>query len=101
MENGDIHARLPNSSVVQKGCRAPVPEIRSSGYERIQPAWKVPEVCKELGISEQTYYRWRTRYGGMNSQMARQLQVLQKERPMRIRLALSRPRSSPTTSTSS
>ena len=25
---------------------------------------KVPEVCKQLGISEQTYYRWRTKYGG-------------------------------------
>ena len=40
---------------------------------------KVPEVCKQLGISEQTYYRWRTKYGGMDPQMARQLQKLQKE----------------------
>jgi transposase-like protein len=40
---------------------------------------KVPEVCKRLGISEQTYYRWRTKYGGMDPQMARQLQELQKE----------------------
>jgi putative transposase len=40
---------------------------------------KVPEVCKQLGISEQTYYRWRTKYGGMDPQMARQLQGLQKE----------------------
>jgi transposase-like protein len=38
---------------------------------------KVPEVCKQLGISEQTYYRWRTKYGGMDPQMARQLQELQ------------------------
>ena len=37
---------------------------------------KVPEVCKQLGISEQTYYRWRTKYGGMDPQMARQLQEL-------------------------
>ena len=28
---------------------------------------KVPEVCKQLGISEQTYYRWRTKYGGMET----------------------------------
>src|SRR5213596_3222459 len=34
---------------------------------------KVPEVCKQLGISEQTYYCWRTKYGGMDPQMARQL----------------------------
>lgn len=40
---------------------------------------KVPEVCKDLGISEQTYYRWRTKYGGMDPQMAKQLQELQKE----------------------
>jgi len=40
---------------------------------------KVPEACKQLGISEQTYYRWRTKYGGMDPQMARQLQELQKE----------------------
>ena len=26
---------------------------------------KVPEVCRQLGISEQTYYRWRQKYGGM------------------------------------
>jgi len=40
---------------------------------------KVPEVCKQLGISEQTYYRWRTKYGGMDPQMARQLKDLEKE----------------------
>ena len=33
---------------------------------------KVPEVCKQLGVSEQTYYRWRTKYGGMAPHMARQ-----------------------------
>ena len=32
---------------------------------------RVPEVCKELGISEQTYYRWRKKYGGMAPQVAR------------------------------
>ena len=26
---------------------------------------KVPEVCRKLGISEQTFYRWRRRYGGL------------------------------------
>jgi putative transposase len=40
---------------------------------------KVPEVCKQLEISQQTYYRWRTKYGGLDPQMARQLQELQKE----------------------
>ena len=40
---------------------------------------KVPEVCRQLGVSEQTYYRWRTKYGGMDPQMAWQMQELQKE----------------------
>ena len=40
---------------------------------------KVPEVCKQLGVSEQTYYRWRTKYGGMAPEMAKQLRALEKE----------------------
>ena len=40
---------------------------------------KVADLCRTHGISEQTYYRWRTKYGGMDPQMARQLQDLQKE----------------------
>ncbi len=40
---------------------------------------KVPEVCKQLGISEQTYYRWRQKYGGMDPQMAKQMKELEKE----------------------
>ena len=40
---------------------------------------KVLEVCKQLGISEQTYYRWRQKYGGMDPQMARQMKELEKE----------------------
>ena len=40
---------------------------------------KVPEVCRLLEVSEQTYYRWRTKYGGMDPQMAKQLKVLEKE----------------------
>jgi len=40
---------------------------------------KVPAVCKQLGISEQTYYRWRQKYGGMASEMAKHLKALEKE----------------------
>ena len=39
----------------------------------------VPEVCKQLGVSQQTYYRWRTKYGGMDPQMAKQFKALEKE----------------------
>jgi putative transposase len=40
---------------------------------------KVPEVCKVLGITEQTYYRWRQKYGGMAPEMAKELKALQTE----------------------
>ena len=40
---------------------------------------KVPEVCKLLEITEQTYYRWRQKYGGMDPQMAKHMKELEKE----------------------
>jgi transposase-like protein len=40
---------------------------------------RVPEVCKQLGISEQTYYRWRQKYGGMDPAMAKQMKEMEKE----------------------
>ena len=41
---------------------------------------KVPEVCKELEVTEQTYYRWRQKYGGMQPVMVKQLKSLEKEK---------------------
>ena len=40
---------------------------------------KVHEVCKAIAISEQTYYRRRQKYGGMQPEMAKQLKALEKE----------------------
>ena len=40
---------------------------------------KVPEICKQLGIAEQTYYRWRQKYGGMQLEMAKEFRALKKE----------------------
>ena len=39
----------------------------------------VPEAAKELGISEQTYHRWRNRYGGMKANDAKRLKELERE----------------------
>ncbi len=39
----------------------------------------IKEVCKGLGISEQTYYRWRREYGGMKASQAKRLKELEKE----------------------
>ena len=40
---------------------------------------KVPEVCRSLGISEQTFYRWRKRYGGLDRSEIRRLKALEQE----------------------
>ena len=39
----------------------------------------VPEVCREIEVSLQTYYRWRQKYGGMSPEMVKELKQLQKE----------------------
>ena len=36
-------------------------------------------VCRELEISEQTYYRWRSEYGGMQVSQTRRFKELEKE----------------------
>ena len=39
----------------------------------------VSEVAKQLGITDQTYYRWRREYGGLKTDQARRLKELERE----------------------
>jgi len=39
----------------------------------------VGEASKRIGVTEQTYYRWRKEYGGMQVEQARRLKELEKE----------------------
>jgi len=39
----------------------------------------IPEVCREIVVSQQTYYRWRQKYGGMSPEMIKEFKELQKE----------------------
>jgi len=39
----------------------------------------VGEVSRKLGVTEQTYYRWRREYGGMRVEQAKRLKELEKE----------------------
>ena len=39
----------------------------------------VAEVCRKLGVSEQTYYRWRREYSGMRVDQAKRLKELEQE----------------------
>jgi transposase-like protein len=40
---------------------------------------RTPQVCKQLGVSEQTYYRWRKEYGGLRLDQAKRLKALEQE----------------------
>jgi len=37
------------------------------------------QVCKKLGITDQTYYRWRKEYGGLRVDQAKRLKQLEQE----------------------
>jgi putative transposase len=39
----------------------------------------IPEAAKELGISEQTYHRWRNQYGGVKADDVKRLKELERE----------------------
>lgn len=40
---------------------------------------KLGQLCRNLGITEQTYYRWRREYGGMKVTQAKRMKELEKE----------------------
>ena len=39
----------------------------------------IGEVAKQLGITDQTYYRWRKEYGGLKTDQAKRLKELERE----------------------
>jgi putative transposase len=40
---------------------------------------KVPDLCREHGISSATFYKWRSRFGGMHTSMMKRLKELEDE----------------------
>ena len=39
----------------------------------------IAQACKQLGITDQTYYRWRKEYGGLRIDQAKNLKALEQE----------------------
>jgi len=39
----------------------------------------IPVACRDAGITDQTFYRWRKEYGGLQMEQARKLKDLQRE----------------------
>jgi len=56
-----------------KGGRSREAEVALSQGETIG------QVCRRLGVSEQSYYRWRKEYGGLRTDQAKRLKDLEKE----------------------
>ncbi len=46
---------------------------------QVESGQKVKDVTREHGISEQTYYRWKSKYGGMSISEAKRLKQLESE----------------------
>ena len=55
-----------------------MPEPSYRLVQEIQPG-HVPEVVRKLGVTEQTYYRWKREYGGLRTDQAKRLKDLEKE----------------------
>ena len=39
----------------------------------------IAQACKQIGVTDQTYYRWRREYGGMKTDQAKRLKELERE----------------------
>lgn len=46
---------------------------------QVESGLSVPEISRKLGVSEQTFYRWKKRYAGMGVSELRKLKALDEE----------------------
>ena len=47
--------------------------------KRAEAGMAVPDLCRELGVSTATFYKWRAKYGGMDTSMMSKLKELEEE----------------------
>ena len=47
--------------------------------KRAEAGIGVPDLCRELGVSTATFYKWRAKYGGMDTSMMSKLKELEEE----------------------
>lgn len=46
---------------------------------RVEPGLAVPELCRDLGVSSATFYKWRSKYGGMGVSLMARMKELEAE----------------------
>ena len=47
--------------------------------KRVEAGLAVPELCREMGISSAAFYKWRSKYGGMDTSMMSRVKELELE----------------------
>lgn len=47
--------------------------------KRVEQGTTIKELCRDMGVSEPTYYHWKKKYGGMEVSDVRRLRVLEDE----------------------
>ncbi len=50
-----------------------------SALKEYEAGKKVPDICRELGINQQTFYNWKKKYSGMDSELLRRFKELERE----------------------
>ena len=50
-----------------------------AALKRVEVGLPVPEICRELGISTATFYKWRAKFGGMDTSMMTRMKELEDE----------------------
>lgn len=47
--------------------------------KRVEAGLPVPDLCRELSISSATFYKWRAKFGGMDTSMMARMKELEEE----------------------
>ncbi|MDR8732375.1 hypothetical protein FEQ05_06734 [Burkholderia pseudomultivorans] len=48
-------------------------------FKRVEAGLAVPDLCREMGISTATFYKWRSKYGGMDVSLIARMKELEAE----------------------
>ena len=47
--------------------------------KRVEAGFAVPDICRELGVSTANFYKWRSKYGGMDVSLMSRMKELEEE----------------------
>ena len=56
-----------------------IPKLREAGV-LLSQGKSVSEACRQIGVTDNTYYRWRKEYGGVRTDQAKRLKELEREK---------------------